>query len=552
MSKPRKPRVFIGLFEIAGYYANLQRGLEELGCSTRLVSLTHHPFGYEEPACGWLGEFVKWHFRRALKVAGHIWPKWMPPWLQRFTGWLAVWLVAWQHDVFLFSYGLSFADGLMFQKLEPLRRLKRKVVFIFNGSDSRAPYCDRTGYFIEGRITTTKSLLSLTRDKAQRLQRIHELADLVIDYPLSGHFHTRRYINFIRLGIPTVISEKDEAVQPPGAGWPGRPVRILHCPSETGIKGTAEVRRVIGLLRDGGLDIDYIELHGVSNAKVMETLKTCDLVIDQLFSDSPMAGLAREAAQFGRPVIIAGYAWDDLRAHLPQEEWPPSITCHPDRLEDCLRDVIGRGSACWQEEGRRAYEFVRRNWGARSCAERLLEAVYNPQACNLWVDPASCRYVWGCGMHALETVENSRAIMRTVGEAGFCLDSKPELLARTAALGSIPLMERSPGDIPELSTFDKNTFAIAAMLVERNAGLQARLQETESTLVELKASHKKMEKLEARFAQLNQTLAELAEAKKQLEEKAAKLENFRGMIKRRDDRIQKLESKLGRKKKNQV
>ena len=29
MSKPRKPRVFIGLFEIAGYYANLQRGLED-------------------------------------------------------------------------------------------------------------------------------------------------------------------------------------------------------------------------------------------------------------------------------------------------------------------------------------------------------------------------------------------------------------------------------------------------------------------------------------------------------------------------------------------
>mgnify|MGYP001156558220 CR=1 FL=1 len=70
------------------------------------------------------------------------------------------------------------------------------------------------------------------------------------------------------------------------------------------------------------------------------------------------------------------------------------------------RLVIGRGSACWQEEGRRAYEFVRRNWGARSCAERLLEAVYDPQACNLWVDPSSCRYVWGCGMHALETVEN--------------------------------------------------------------------------------------------------------------------------------------------------
>ncbi|MBX7207102.1 MAG: hypothetical protein K1X78_02215 [Verrucomicrobiaceae bacterium] len=528
------PRVFIGLFEIAGYYSSLHLGLEARGCRTTMVSLASHRFSYAEKPCGWTGRLIQWHFRRALQVSGHVWPQWMPPWLRRFTGWLAVWLAALRHDVFFFSCGLSFADGIVCRDMEPLRRLKRKVIFIFNGSDSRAPYCDRTGYFLENRITSAAALKELTRQKAARLSRVHELADLVIDYPLSGHFHTRRFINFIRLGIPTVVPSEDELPPPPGSMYPARPIHILHCPSDTGIKGSTEIHRVIDHLKAQGWNIEFIELRGVPNATVMECIKNSDLVIDQLYSDTPMAGLAREAAQFARPVIIAGYAWEELRDHLPPEEWPPAITCHPDRLEECVRDFLQQGPAAWQEAGLRGYRFIKDRWSAAQCAGRLLDALARPDECGIWVDPQSCRYVWGCGMHALETIESAQVMMRTKGEAGFCLYAKPELLAKTAALGSMDLMEAQPAAIPELSSFDAQTLSVVTSLVERNASLQVENATMTARLASLEAQA-------AAGAKIESVEAELAEAK-------AKLENFRAMIKRRDERIEKLEKKLGGKK----
>lgn len=467
----------------------------------------------------------------------------MPVWLRKLTGWLAVWLAALRHDVFLFSYGLSFADGILRDGMSPLRRLRRKTVFIFNGSDSRATYCDRTGYFIEGRITETSRLLALTREKADRLRRVHAMADLVIDYPLSGHFHTRKYLNFIRLGIPTVVPPEDQLPPPPGTGFPGRPVRIIHCPSDTGIKGSAEVRRVIERLKTKGWSIDYVELRGVPNTTVMAELRKCDVVIDQLFSDTPMAGFAREAAQFARPVIIAGYAWGELPPHLPADEWPPAVTCHPDRLEECVRDFLDRGPDHWRETGLRGYRFMRERWGADTCAGRLLQAIYKPESSNIWVEPGSCRYIWGCGMHALEIVETAQAIMRTAGPAGFCLDDKPELLALTAALGSIRLMDSPPTAIPALPPLDEKTWSVVSGLVERNAALSAKCHELEKLTAEADAYRRKIEELGGSTdAAAGSDARPVQESLKVL---AAKLEDFRGMIERRDHRIAKLEKKLG-------
>lgn len=528
--RSRKPRVFVGLFEIAGYYANLRTGLESLGCKVGMVGVTPHPFGYEEPPRGWLGNLIFWHFRR---VFGHeAWPAWMTPWQKRAIGFLVVWLAALRFDVFVFSYGLSFADDPDGPGLKPLRKLGRKTVFIFNGSDSRAPYCDRTGYFIEGKHTPAQKLVKLTQEKHDRLRRVHEAADLVIDYPLSNHFHRRRYVDFIRLGIPTVVPDPATLPPPPGEGVPGRPIRILHCPSETGIKGSAEIRRIVSRLKTEGRDIDFLELRGVTNARVMEELRRTDIVIDQLYSDTPMAGFAREAAQLGRPVIVAGYAWHDLKTCLPEEAWPPSIICHPDEVEECLRRFLDAGPSEWAAAGRRGYDFLRDRWTARLCAERFLQAVHEPEKCDFWVDPLACRYVWGCGMHAAEIIEAAQIVMRVAGPGGFCLDEKPDLLALTRTLGSMDLMDANLPADAELMKLDENTRSIVLSLAERNAALQTR----QAGMVE-------PEEHEAATRGLTAANAEIADLKTRLESANAKLEDFRSMIKRRDERIAKLEGK---------
>lgn len=538
--KRKKTRIFIGLIEIAGYYCNLLHGLEQLGCKVRMVNLVKHPFGYEEPSSGWIGGLIKWHFQRALGYT--TWPRWMPAWLRGLIGTTTVRLAALRYDVFVFSYGLSFADDKNGPGLAPLHARGRKVVFIFNGSDSRATYCDRTGFFIGGNQIDASTLLKLTREKQEKLRWVHEVADLVVDYPLSGHFHTGKYVDFIRLGIPTVLLPPESLPPPPGSGVPGRAIRILHCPSETGIKGSAEIRRVIDHLKSAGWQLDFLELHGVSNARVMEELKRCDIVVDQLFGDTPMAGFAREAAQFARPVIMGGYAWGELLPHIPDEEWPRSLTCHPDKLEECLLDLLTRGPLYWKRVGMIGYNFVNSRWDARQCASRLLQAIYEPDKCSLWVEPQSCGYIWGNGMHALEIIELAQTIMRTAGPEGFCIADKPELLALTVALGTIPLMDSPPSAIPELPPITDETWTVARTLIERNVILSTKNREMEAEIARLRAIQDEYEQVKS-IASFEGSKG--GSTRDHVVEAQAKIKNFRGMIQRRDQRIEKLEKKLG-------
>lgn len=544
--RPRTPRIFVGLIEIAGYYIHLLHGLEQQGCKVRMVTLVAHPFGYAERSCGLLGGLMKWYYRRALGYVA--WPQWIPVWLRRMLGSAVVWLAAQRYDVFVFSYGLSFADDKTGPGLGPLKALGRKVVFIFNGSDSRATYCDRTGYFICGQHIDAGKLLRLVREKHEKLRWVHEVSDLVIDYPLSGHHHSGRYADFIRLGIPTDAIPPERLPPPAGEGVPGRPVRILHCPSETGIKGTAEIRRVIAKLKNDGFAIDFIELHGVSNAKVMEELARSDIVVDQLFSDTPMAGFAREAAQLARPVIVGGYAWSQLKRHLPEEEWPPAILCDPDGLEKCLGDFIKQGPKHWAATGMRGYEFIRTRWTAQACAGRFLTALYEPEKSRIWVDPSGCRYLWGCGMHALETLEVAQTIMRIAGETGFCIPDKPELLALTKALGTISLMDSPPSDFPELARIPQEAWVAVRSLMDRNLNLSTRSREMELEIERLRAIQNEFEDVKGIAAAEG---VQGGSARDHVLEAHSKIKNFRGMIQRRDQRIEKLEKKLGIRKKSE-
>ena len=476
-------RVFIGLHEIGGFYYNLHSGFMEAECRPRLVTLTRHPFGYAEAPCGWIDNLVRWWLRKACNIEGEQWPQFMPHWLSQAIGHSIVLLVALTHDVFIFSCGVTFADALGTEQIFWLKLFRRKVAVIFHGSDSRAPWCDRTGYTEDGRPVSGSELLELIRTRKAKVQRAHEIADVVMDWPLSGHFHTKRFLSRLTFGTPTNMVSIPASVQQESNSE--APVRILHCPSDFGIKGTAEIRRVIQLLRQEGWNMEFKELSGVTNHQVLDELTRCDFVIDQLFSDIPMASFAREAAILGKAAIVGGYAWDDLRQYLPREQWPPTLLCHPDGLEACLRKLLQEGSAKWHEIGRQAQEFVRVRWAPADCAERLLLSLYSPDQVNSWIDPKTCRYLWGCGLHALESLELDQTIMQIAETEGFCLEDKPELLAKHAALGSINVMSDQRDLPPVLAAMDEHLWSITRSLVERNVEMQKQNLELKQTITEL-------------------------------------------------------------------
>ena len=63
--------------------------------------------------------------------------------------------------------------------------------------------------------------------------------------------------------------------------------------------------RVIRILFESG---EALHLDGI-----LAELARCDFVIDQLYSDYPLPGLATEAAWFGKPTVVGGYAQYAIR-----------------------------------------------------------------------------------------------------------------------------------------------------------------------------------------------------------------------------------------------
>lgn len=77
-------------------------------------------------------------------------------------------------------------------------------------------------------------------------------------------------------------------------------IKILHAPSNPINKGTPLVRAAIKKLELQKYDFEYIELHNVSNQKVLDLLRTSHIVLNQFYSSAPglfgVEGMANNCA----------------------------------------------------------------------------------------------------------------------------------------------------------------------------------------------------------------------------------------------------------------
>jgi hypothetical protein len=70
------------------------------------------------------------------------------------------------------------------------------------------------------------------------VQRAHEIADVVMDWPLSGHFHPKQFLSRLTFGTPTQMPSMPASV--PQESNSEAPVRILHCPSDFALRRSCE------------------------------------------------------------------------------------------------------------------------------------------------------------------------------------------------------------------------------------------------------------------------------------------------------------------------
>lgn len=197
-------------------------------------------------------------------------------------------------------------------------------------------------------------------------------------------------------------------------------------------------------LQARGVPLELTELVGQPNDRVLEALVDADMVVDQLYSDFPMAGFAAEAASLGRPALVGGYDSHSILARLPKEARPPTVFCPPDAIEDAVvhltHDAIAR-----RDLGSRAFEFVRDRWSAASVAERYQHLFRGDIPGEWWRDPGDVDMLHG----ACLSEHRARALIRAVVERGgpdaLQLADKPPLEAAMLAFGGV---SRGDDDTP--------------------------------------------------------------------------------------------------------
>ena len=422
------PRICIGLRELSGYYHHLKRGFDRLGIESVFLNLSGHPYGYgtdSNPA------FVNRVNRAAQFLGSRFFSNFAMRllWIGFFQNIIGLFLFFWalgRFDVFIFGSNSTF---FYFLDLPVLKMFRKKIIYVFHGSESRPVYLN--GYVLKDtRPMTIWTGMALARIQKIIISIIDRFADYSITIPPQAHFHRRPFVSWLCIGVPHDVEamgpirkapENDPSVR--------KDVRILHAPSKPEPKGTPEIRRVIQSLKAKGYEIDYVEITGKPNSEVLEELQKCDFVIDEIYSDTPMAVFATEAAFAGKPAVVGSYYADEIQRDLPSEFIPPSAFCHPDRLEETIEDMV-KNKEQRTRMGAEAKSFVDTCWTATEVARRYLMLIEGTFPQKWLFDPNNIQYVYGCGLPEWKSRALIGKFLELGGPRSLCLSDKPGLEQR--------------------------------------------------------------------------------------------------------------------------
>lgn len=423
--RTRPPRIFIGPFEVAGHMGALADGFRAIGVPADFHELRRNPFQYRtaagRPSIANLIAGLGIRRRRAGRPAAMI--------LGALEVLCRLALIAWaltRYDVFIYGYGESILRGIEYPLL---KRFGRTVIFVFLGSDSRPPYMDGPD-LLSRDGASPEALARLVLRKKRLVTRLERYADFIVCNPLTAQFAERPFVSFFALGLAMNLHATAMPIPTPPSG---KSVRILHSPSDPAVKGTQRIRDAVDLVRAEGHLIEFVELRGVPHQAVLAELQRCDFVVDQAYSDVPMAGFAAEAAWAGRPAVVAGYGWDELRRLIPADEMPPVEACEPDAMAASIRRLVVDPDLR-RDLGSRARAYVTADRPGEVVARRYLTLIRGAAPRSWFVDPREVRYAAGCGAPRERVAAAVDAIVAAGSPRDLCVSDKPDLERAVLAL----------------------------------------------------------------------------------------------------------------------
>ena len=425
-----RKRTLIAPIEIAGYFSRLQEGIVNLGEACDYVTFQRNKFSYDldksRPLLVRIG--VSWN-ESAKKVISKLD-------LGRFAQRLAilpgsVLIYSWafyaifRYDRFIFGFGLSLLPNN--SDLPIIRALgKQSISVIGLGSDTRAPYLNGAlKSRNSGQMPNPRFLNTETQRIVTMIRKHEKWADHIVGFEgSSAILSNRRQIRLHELGIPhPLLGFQQNNVSVKSDLRRESKIKIVHAPSRKFGKGTVEIINVVEVAEASGIPIEFRLLTGLSNAQLMTELAQADLLIDEIYSDTPMATLSTEAALLGVPAIVGGYRLSETLSSLPEHRRPPVIVCEPKEL---LETVIAACSDASElaDLGKRAREYVQRELNPDRVAERYLRLFENDFPDSWLFDPNKDYLIRTFGLESEEAKQCLRDTLLLFGPEGLGINNK--------------------------------------------------------------------------------------------------------------------------------
>lgn len=435
-------RILVGPQDIAGFGSRIAVGLASGGANVLFFNATDHLYNPKFEESGRLKRLCGSGLAMASRMNNKATAGKVVGTLLTFICKLSALFVAcvWS-EVCVFIGG----KGILTHSIEYLllRLLGKRVIHIFIGTASRPRYM--SGYardvLRENGVDKKKlqKLVQRTRRQAKRVRDISRRASLVIENPLCGQFHQSPFINYFKVGIPLNIAKVEReltlAQQMPVRS--DKNIRILHCPSRPEIKGSYRIRSVIEKLTAEGLPIEFRQLSGIPHSQVLREIKECDFVIDQLFSDTPMAGFAAEASALGKTALVGSYGWRLIERDLEPSEIPPTVACDPEQLEATIRKLVS-DPEFRKRSGTDSKQFLAEQWSDAAFASRFARLVCGEIPDDWWITPQAVRYIHGAGIEEENVRRIIGAMVDQAGAYALQVDHNPDLREQMIAFANSP------------------------------------------------------------------------------------------------------------------
>lgn len=415
----KKQRIFIGTCEIAGCCRGLLKGLKELGADCFFCEMIPHKFSYTKLSTDHLVIKLCRFFWKKRAESSNTEDRWK--YIHELCKAIIFVWALFRFDIFIYPQDTWFWDV---KELKILKKFRKKVIVVCLGSPSRATFADGSDCVIGDvrGMLSTEELIRTTKVKLQRVRIIEAYADYYINLPAQAQLNKKPFISLCNIGLPVSIEKiKVQATKKKKNGV----VKIVHAPSKPRVKGTKKFREIIERLKDR-YEIDYVELINMPHHKVLEELMSCDFVLDQLYTDTPLSGLGAEGAWIGKPTIDCGFFADRVKEYYSEEMLPPSLYVLPEDAEGAIVRMI-EDVSFRKELGEKAYRFAHTKWAVKNVANNVLRVIDGNIPAEWYVDPLQIGYPYGFGISREGLTKNIQSVIERGGERALCMEENVKL-----------------------------------------------------------------------------------------------------------------------------